>query len=212
MKARLVVAVLVVSALVVLTSAVWAESPVRSNPHKTVSPPNGRSAKVIKEYTLPFPKGRVLRPRISGDWVFAIYNTDLSYQNATAQIVGYNLATKQTYTFWPGGAYQPDVNGDFATWTGKPSEQLTYPTYNGQPSKEMPSNLLVCDLVTGRYYCPPIKTYNAAFPVVRDHCVAYINGGHVFLVDMRNGVTRRISDSAKGNRNAGLTIGGDYIA
>jgi len=209
MKVARVLATLTASAALLLAAGAARSADVESKPG-TVSPAP-RPLAVLREYKLPFPEGRILRPRISGNWVAAIHNTDQKNPNATAQVVVCNVVTKKVFTLWPEGSYQPDINGNYVTWTGKTSTQQTFRTLNGEPNPQMPSNLLVCDLTTGSYYCPPIGTYNSAFPVVRDHCVAYVDGGHVFLVDMRNGVSQRISNPSKGNMNAGLSMGGDYV-
>ncbi len=212
MKARLVVIALTISALVVLVSPAWsaADSEVRAT-QPAVHKADPLTATVLKEYKLPFPEGRILRPRISGDWVVAIYNTDQKNPNATAQVVICNVVTKKVYTLWPEGSYQPDVNGNYVTWTGKTSAQQTLRTLNGEPNQQMPSNLLVCDLTTGVYYSPPLASFTTAFPVIQDHWVAYVNGGHVYLADMRTGRSQRICNPSKGNMNAGISIGGDYV-
>jgi hypothetical protein len=75
----------------------------------------------------------------------------------------------------------------------------------------MPSNMLVCDLTTGRYYSPELRTGGAAYPVVYGSYVAYIAGTSVYLVDLLTGDQRQISDPSNRNRVVGPSIGGDYV-
>lgn len=213
MKARLVVTASTISALVLLIAGALCsatDSEVRAT-QPAVHTNDPTTATVDTEYKLPFPQGRIFRPRISGDWVVAIYNIDMSNATPTAQILAYNLATKRMYTLWPGGAGWPDVDGNFATWTGKSNTQATFGTLKGGPNRGMPSNLLVCDLNTGAYYCPALRTGGVTYPVMGGNYVTYVASGHIFLVDMMTGDQRQLSDPNKGNRNYTSTIGGDCV-
>lgn len=196
--------------VVLLSAAAWgADVSAQSTVSKpAVSVP--AIAPVITEFKLPFPEGRVFRPRIAGDWVVGIYNTDMKNTTATAQILAYNLSTKQLQTLWPSGSGWPDANGNFATWTGKLSGVDTY-TFKGAKNATMPSNLVIYDLTTGRYYCSGLRTGSAMYPVAEGNYVAYVGNGEIILVDMAASVQWLLSDRSLGSKNYNPAIGGDYV-
>lgn len=204
-------ATLIISAPILLAAAAWSATDSGS----TVAQPavlkaGPATTTVDKVYKLPFPQGRISLPRIAGDWVIAVYNSDFTTSVVTGQILGYNLSTRKLHALYPGGTASLDLNGDFATWMAT-ARVPTFRTLKGEPNEVMPSNLLVCDLKTGRYYCPDIQTRAASSPVISGNNVAYLDGRHVFLVDMLTGIKRQISDPHKGNCNHDLAIAGDYV-
>jgi hypothetical protein len=212
MKTRLVVITLTILAAIVLTGVAGSSAELASKvaePSAVTSGPT--SVAVLREYTLPFPEGRVFRPVISGDWVVGIYNTNMNNQTATAQVLVYNLSTKQLQTIWPSGSGWPHVDGNLATWTGKLDSVETYSTLRGGKNQRMPSNLVVHDLKTGVYYCPGLRTGTAEYPIAGGKYVTFVGTGQIILVDMETGVQWEISDRSTGSKNYNPAISGDYV-
>ncbi len=167
---------------------------------------------VAKEFTLQSYAGSPFRPRISGDWVLVVQNIDNKGCGSTAAgIIIYNVVTNKSYMVYSGNAGWCDMGGSLGTWTGKTEDLKGFCTLKGDRSgSRNPSNLVVVDTRTWRYYTPPLETGPVFGPVACGDLIAYEGkGGRICYIDMNTGAQTTVSRGD--SRHANPATGPDLI-
>lgn len=151
------------------------------------------SAPIMKESNLPGFKGSPIRPRISGDWVVWRQNEDdKACLSKGKGIICYNLVTKEAYTVYEGQSSLCNAGDGMATWTGIKGKLSDFCRGKTDYSDE-PSNLIVLELGTWKYYNPPLEAGPAIGPAISGKYVAYLGQGGIYLLDLSTGQQKRIS-------------------
>ena len=167
---------------------------------------------VTKEFTLPNFEGSPFRPRICGDWVVDVQNVDdKACASTSIGIIVYNIPTGKAYMVFEGAAGWCSMGSTLAAWTGKSVAKIEgFCNLKGDRSgSDNPSNLILIDVTTWRYYTPPLSTGPAFAPVVWSNYVAYEGkNGQIYLIDMYTGQQKQISQADKNN---GPQIGQDLV-
>lgn len=162
---------------------------------------------VGKEFALPSIDGRPFRPRISGDWVVAVRNSE----KRAEKVVLINVPKAMVSTVFDiadGASTFPSVSGNMAVWTGK-SDQID--SLRGTRGKrgQLPGSMILRDLTTGQYSAPDLSTTSAAFCSIDGNYVAYELGSRIYLYDLSNQQQKRISDDRACHSSP--SIAGDLV-
>lgn len=148
----------------------------------------------VKEFALASINGRPFRPRISGDWVVVVRNSEKRAEN----VMLINVPTNKAYTLYTiadGTSIFPCIDNNLVVWPGKTDDIDSLRGAYGSRG-QLSRSMIIYDLNSWRYSSPEINTVSAFYTSISGKLIAYELGSRIYLYDLARRTQSRISDNS----------------